>query len=268
MVKKLLITLFCLCGAAGARADMQDEIIPLLQRIDLVLFLLEGNTLRMERYGLHEVAAETTIIGPEVSAERTMLKICLTDGPSCAGIVSWDCSCVGQLKIIAGQKRSPQTYFLPLTKIVNQTASVDNCVMLCFDCFLEYEQESNDLGVQRKSIVEIVVPIGDAQESMKFVFDGVIDAACGMFVQNDLFQGEVPVCGELNKDLALASGVLVERHGAERGSSFSVQRDVVSKPSFFDSAKATLLSSLSAIKNFCSTTWQKLWGVVRRRSAE
>ncbi len=267
MVKKLVLVSLFGAFCCGLRAETQEEIMPLLQHVDLVLFLLEKNTVRMERYGLHELQSSVNVISKELSAEHSVFKIGMTEEKSKARDILWDLSQESRIKIIAGAKRTPKTYYLVFKKIVNPAICLEDCTMMCFDCAvnktkIEPQDDSNAKPVWN-STLDIVVPVGEEKVAMQLIFNGKIEAACGLFVQNELFQGQIPVVGKLKREEALAQGVLITQKDAQRlfeKAQLLAAPVAASSPSTWSKVKAAFFNSLSTIKDFCKVSWQEVVG--------
>jgi hypothetical protein len=265
MVKKLLLASIITACCVGVRAETQNDAVPLLQQVDLVLFLLERNAVRMERYRLDELQSNVNVISKELSSDHSIFKVSMAEEKSKARLMSWDCSSDGRIKIIAGAKKAPKTYYLMMNKIVNPEVCLEGCTMICFDCVVNRTkvdaQGMPDAKPEWNSTIDVVVPAGDDKVAIQLVFDGKIDAACGMFVQNGLFAGAMPVVGKLKREEALAQGVLVAQEVAvSRGADVVDSSSIVSAPSVFSTIKTTFFNSLHVIKNFFNVSWQKLVG--------
>jgi hypothetical protein len=205
----VLLGLLC-CGAVRA----QEDLTPLLQQVDLVMFILERNAVRMECYGLHELQANGQMISKKLSKQHTIFKISMTEEKAKARHLLWDVLPESRIKIISGSKRSPKTYYLPLPKVLNLTVALDSCTKICFDCDVlcaKVAMQANaDLQKEAwTSTVEIVVPAGDEKAVMQLTWEGKIGAACGLLVQHDVLGNQASVTGKLKREDALAQGILL-----------------------------------------------------------
>lgn len=263
MVKKLLLAVLLGTFFSGIGAEDRDVMEQLLRRVDLVLFILEQNTVRMERYGLHELQSGVTFISKDLSREHCVFKIGLTEKNSCAPTVTWDQDRVDRIKIVAGKKR---TYHLLLKKLVSANVQLENFEMICFDCVVDssktLKKDMPETSADWKSTVNIMVPAGDEGISMQLVVERRVDAACGLFVQNDVFH-DVALCGKIKREEALDLGVLVEvAADAEVVEEAVVAEDTEEVPvpsSVFTRIKSGFVVGLGSVKKFFSTSWQKVW---------
>lgn len=265
MVKKLVLVLLLSTFFCGVRAETQEDVTPLLQQVDLVVFILERNAVRMERYGLHELQSNNLSISKDISAQHSVFKISMTEEKSKARDMFWDMSSDGCVKIISGAKRTPKNYYLLLKKIMSPDVCMENCTKICFDCAVARAQVVQEDSATAKpewiSTIEIIVPAGEDKVALQLTWNGKIDAACGLFVQHELFEGQTPVLGKLKREEALAQGILVTENEKQRGAQAeqdAVVSDGATSP--WSTAKKALWNALAKIKNLCVVSWQKVVG--------
>ncbi|MFC1845610.1 hypothetical protein ACFLX2_00610 [Candidatus Dependentiae bacterium] len=297
MMRKLLLAALCGGFFLSARADSNEGVKALLEQVDLVLFVLERNSLRMERYGLHELDSEVNILTKDISKDHCLFRIGMTAPGSRAQLISWDQEDAYRLKIIAGRKRTPQVYYLLLDKLIG-VDGLEDPAMIRFDCSVEHsrilKKGQPKVRASWKSLVGISVSAGDEELSTKLVLDGRVDAACGLFVQRELFSDKVVISGRMKGQEAIEKGLLIpDADGSEEpvetpsdsqaGSSVAQdekpvaqgQSHVVSEPvSGVEKAEvdATSKESISVLgkvvggikylANLFGTPWRKLWGLL------
>ena len=274
MIRKLFLVVVMSFGCFwGARSEVSDEVEPLLKQIDFVLFILERNTLRMERYGLNELVDDTNYLSKDVSEEHCQFKISLSAPNFRAHSVFWDPDSFCRLKIVSGRKKNPEVYYLPLTKVVPEGVDLDDIALICFDCTVHAQKKSENSG--RKTSVEVVVSACDGDLSTQLVLDGNVRAACGFFVQHDLFGDNLPLTGKIKREDALAKGILVAngilKSDNEKESEImqepqeiqvepEVQQEAVEEVVAPEKKPSWFIVQLLMIKNFFGNVWTTVMG--------
>lgn len=258
MIRRILLILILgsslFCTNVRCEQEQKNEVQLLLQQIDLVFFVLQRNTLRMERYGLHELESEINNVPKEISAKHCKFKINLASPGFCAHSLSWDEDDLSRLKIVSGKRRAPEICYLLLSKIFSPEVDLDDVSLIFFDCQIDHPEILKGSGSIRKadkrSILSIVIPFGKEELCSKFVFDGTVKAACGFFVQHDLFEHGLSLYGKMKRDDAFEKGFLIaedtqeildEEHQEVGGESFAAAK-------------------LAAVRKFFGTLWNKISG--------
>ncbi len=216
MKRSLLIVLLGSLFLADMRADEELDVKQLLARVDLVLFVLKRNTLCMERYRLDELDSEINQISREMSEKHCVFKIKMRGANSRANCVAWDNGELARLKIITSArsgKKNDRAYYLPIDRVIPEEFQTEELALVCFDCAVEH---SNLLKTKRgrprklwRSRITVAIPAVEGQLSMDLIVDGKVDAACGFFIQNDIFEGGIPLTGKMDMWEAINKGVLV-----------------------------------------------------------
>ncbi|MCK5633201.1 hypothetical protein KAH94_05595 [bacterium] len=271
-MKKKLFWLLCWCLFFMAKGQESEVTNELLEHVDVILFVLQRNSLRMERYNLADLDQEINTISKQMSKEHTIFKMSLTSPHSKARLIAWDVNHEACLKIIAGKKRVPIFYHLLLDSILPISDVEDQeLALLLFDCSVDCKVESQEEESQSKTVrtsfINVIVPVQDSELSMQLVFDGRVDAACGFFVQHDIFECDSPLNGIIKIDEALEKGILI------KGEPLSL----VQEPEFDDELlndnrqeiivdefeNVTLCDGFYnrfiAVKTFFNTSFKKLW---------
>jgi len=261
MLKKLLAILLISTSFFCLQADDNDtdSMNEMLAQVDLVLFVLQRNTLRMERYSLDQLNNEVNVLSKDISDQHCIFKIRLTSAHSRARFIAWDFERSARLKIIAGKKTVPIMYYLLLEKIIPETVSPEDVSLLLFDCSVEHAKELK-AGRRRtvidwKSNVTVAVPAPDGELLMQLVLDGKVDAACGFFVEHDLFDQGVPIHGKLKIDDALHQGILVKDEPIEEQQlepEYEIEEGAVQDTSYCSKIKKYFNSAGKLCSDSCS----------------
>lgn len=213
MIKRLCFVIFLSGFFSMIKGDQEREFQALLERIDLVIFILEENSLRMERYGLHELDSEVNLLSKDISDKHSIFSIKTATPGSKAQLIFWDKEDDHRLKIIAGKKSAQRIYYLLLDKLINRDTDFPDLAMIRFDCAVEHsrllknKKQKNNVGW--KSLVSVSITTGDDELSTKLILDGKVDAACGLFVQRDLFSDKILYTGLIKGKEAINKGILV-----------------------------------------------------------
>jgi len=274
MTKNILLTTVLCCSFFCARAaESNEDVQSLLEQVDFVLFVLERNTIRMERYGLHELNDEINYLSKDLSKSHCQFKLSLTGKDFRAYSISWDEEDFSRLKILSGKRREPNIYYLLLSKIFPPAVQLDDLPLICFECVVRHvdERDSETQQIKRirrgpsrtKSLVDVVVPFGDDCLTTQLILDGSVRSVCGFFVQHDAFGSEIPLSGKIKKEEAFAEGLLVVADPDEKAATLDaqvVEAVMEAKTGASDSVGASVFAKLMALKNFFGTTWSKFIG--------
>jgi len=247
MTKKWLLT-FLLCGCFfNLKGLARSEMKQLLDRIGLVLFVLEDNAIRMESYRLSELTKE---LSKEVSDSHCLFTMDMTelsDGPRS---LAWDQGITGCMNIVAGQESAPMIYHFLLDKLVPAVVQSEASTPVYCDCTVTHSDSPGQKNTS-KSCVSVLLSSGEDSYTMELVFDGKMDAACGLLVQHDLLENEIALRGKVGMQKALDKGILVMMNRADNALDSNTE-------TFFARIKHMLLARLVAVKDFFSASWQKL----------
>jgi len=273
MVKKMVLAAV-LCGSFFcARADEQEDLQMLLKQVDFVLFILERNTVRMERYGLHELNDDVNYLSKDLSKQHCQFKLSLAGKDFRAHSIAWDDEQIGRLKITSGKRREPSMYYLLLSKIFPAHIAVQELPIICFDCVVNHvaANKREDIAckprtkAKSKSLVDVIVPFGEGHLSTQLILDGTVRAVCGFFVQHDVFEQDLALSGKVKKEQAFSKGVLVEVPAEKKADQFDAQeikavleQQAEQKESFLGKCKASLLATFLAMKHVVSCSWAKM----------
>jgi len=206
MIKKWLLT-FLLCGCFfNLKGLERSEMKQLLDQIGLVLFVLEDNAIRMESYRLSELTQE---VSKEVSDSHCLFTMDMTELNNGPRSLAWDQDTIGCVNIVAGQESAPIIYHFLLDKLVPAVVQSEASTTVYCDCTVTKTKNSS------KSCVSVSLSSGEDGYAMELVFDGKMDAACGLLVQHDLLENEIALRGKVGMQKALDKGILVMMHTAD-----------------------------------------------------
>jgi len=274
MVRKILLAA-ALCGSffcAGA-GEPEEDLRFLLEQVDFVLFILEGNTIRMERYGLHELNDDVNYLSKKLSKEHCQFNLSLTGEDFRAHSIVWDDESDVRLKITSGKRREQSMYYLLLSKLFSPYVDMENLPFICFDCVVNHVEgnDTKDASVlfssksQSKSLVDVIVPFGDGHLSTQLILDGVVRSVCGFFVQHDVFEQDLLLSGKVKKEQAFADGILVIASSEEKSGELDPEevQDLLENKgkqagTFFGKCKAGLFASIIKMKKLINCSWAKV----------
>lgn len=275
MIKKIVFPIllfrsfFC-----AASYDYSQEIELLLEQVDFVIFVLERNTIRMERYGLHELGDDINYLSKDFSKDHCQFKISLSGKDFRAHSIAWDEVDPSRLRITSGKRKNPTTYFLSLSKIFPEDTSLEDLSIVCFDCVVRHVDEEDKTEISatksiKKSFVDIIIPFEDRDLCTQLVLDGSVRAACGFFVNHDVFNKGFSLTGKIKKEDALVEGLLISDNDynflvdkqefmnekdSEKNNIAQEQEVSSDKRSFFRKIKDGII----LIKNYCGSSCSKI----------
>jgi len=249
MTKKWLLT-FLLCGCFfNLKGLERSEMKQLLDQIGLVLFILEDNAIRMESYRLSELTQD---LSKEVSDSHCLFTLDMTELSAGPRSLAWDQDTTGCLNIMAGQESAPMIYHFLLDKLVPAVVQLEASTPVYCDCTVAHSNSPGQkITNSSKSFVSVFLLSGESSYTIELVFDGKMDAACGLLVQHDLLEKEIVLRGKVGMQKALDKGILVMMHKADNAFDRNTE-------TFFARIKHILLARLIAVKDFFGASWQKL----------
>lgn len=259
MVKKLLLAVLLGGFFSGIGAEESDVMEELLQRVDLVLFLLEQNTVRMERYSLNELQSDINFVSKDLSRKHCVFTMSMTEKDSKPRTIAWDQEQLDRIKILSGNKKAPKTSYLLLEKLIPSDVPLKDFAMVCFDCNVNFSKapknEAPTTKADWRSTIDIMMPAGQQELTIQLVVDGRVKAASGLFVQSDLFDKAL-LCGEVKRQEALDLGVLITQEVVQKTPAKTVS------PSLAGRISSGFTASLDTVARFFNTSWKKAWSYV------
>lgn len=265
MVKKLWILMLVVCTNIAVsqdnvcRGSLEGSLEGLLEssfdRFSLILFTLEKNVVRIERYSVDELAHDINRLSRSYCNTHCRYILRLGEQGQQVAHIGWNFSDVHNVMIETHRNKKQIYYALDWVSLLAQpNAQAENFMRTdvkireVFNVNVKTARETMTRGVTWLSSLAVTWGIASHQLVINLIIEGKVQDACAVIVPNYFLDDTLEGCVDLKKHELINTGVLTKL--AHRNVKISDETEVERDQSFCSSVCSAFVVKLSALKAY------------------